>query len=54
MKRALLILPALFGITGLQAAQPAADVLAFILAMIIMRRVLKKLDTLAGQNSVEV
>ena len=49
-----LILPALFGITGLQAAQPAADVLAFILAMIIMRRVLKKLDTLAGQNSVEV
>ncbi len=43
---AVLILPAIFGIPGLQAAQPAADVLAFILAMLIMRGVLKKLETL--------
>ena len=48
-----LILPALFGITGLQLAQPAADVLAFILAAVIMRRVLKKLGELDVQWNSE-
>ena len=48
-----LILPSLFGITGLQAAQPAADVLAFILAAVIMRRVLRKLDHLGEMEAQE-
>ena len=47
---AVLILPALFGITGLQAAQPAADVLAFILALLIMRRVMKKLENMEKET----
>jgi len=41
-----LILPALFGILGLQLAQPVADVLAFIMSMLIMRRILNKLKAL--------
>ena len=51
-----LILPALFGIPGLQAAQPAADVLAFALSMLIMRRVLcrlEKMDAEKGQMNDE-
>ena len=47
-----LILPALFGIRGLQTAQPAADVLAFILAIVIMRRVLRKLDALEDSGGI--
>ena len=47
---AVLILPALFGITGLQAAQPAADVLAFVLALLIMRRVMKKLENMEKET----
>lgn len=49
-----LILPALFGIAGLQSAQPVADVLAFILAAVIMRRVLKKLDSLEELENTTV
>jgi Na+-driven multidrug efflux pump len=49
-----LILPALLGITGLQAAQPAADVLAFILAAVIMRRVLKKLGDMEESMDIPV
>ena len=45
-----LVLPALFGVTGLQLAQPVADVLALILAMVLMRRVLRKLDELEKEN----
>ena len=47
------ILPAFLGITGLQAAQPAADVLAFILGFVIMHRVLKTLDKLELSNNLE-
>ena len=39
-----LILPHFFGILGLQLAQPVADVLAFILAVILMRGIMKKLS----------
>ena len=49
-----LILPALLGITGLQAAQPAADVLAFILAAVIMHRVLKKLGDMEESMDIPV
>ncbi len=44
---AVLILPSVWGVTGLQLAQPVADVLAFILAALIMRHVLWKLEILA-------
>ena len=49
-----LILPALFGITGLQMAQPAADVLAFILAAVIMRRVLRRLDDMDKTSDIQI
>lgn len=49
-----LILPALFGITGLQMAQPAADVLAFILAAVIMRRVLRRLDDMDRTSDIQI
>ena len=39
----LLILPPLFGLTGLQTAQPAADVCAFFLGVFLVRPVLRKL-----------
>ena len=38
-----LILPGFFGLLGLQMAQPVADILAFILAVIIMRGILRQL-----------
>lgn len=41
---AILILPLLFGITGIQLAQPAADILAFFLAVILNRSVMKELQ----------
>ena len=50
----MLILPKLLGILGLQLAQPCADVLAFILAAVIMRRVLKKLDSLEESENTTV
>ena len=40
---ALLILPKLFGILGLQMAQPIADMLTFILATVIVSGILKEL-----------
>ena len=40
-----LILPRLFGLTGLELAQPVADVLAFILSMALMYGIIKKLKT---------
>ncbi len=39
----LLILPRLFGLRGLQFSQPLSDILAFILAIILMRGILKDL-----------
>lgn len=40
---ALLILPRLFGITGIEAAQPAADVISFVLAVILNIKTMKEL-----------
>ena len=40
----LLILPALFGLFGLQAAQPAADICAFVLSILLVRPVIRKLN----------
>ena len=40
---ALLILPRLLGLTGIQCAQPVADVFAFVLAWIVAGKVLKKM-----------
>ena len=39
----LLILPALFGLFGLQAAQPASDLCAFLLSLVLVRPVLRDL-----------
>ena len=40
----LAILPALFGLFGLQAAQPAADICAFILSILLVKPVLRQLE----------
>ena len=40
---ALLIFPKLFGILGLQMAQPIADMLTFVLATVIVSGILKEL-----------
>ena len=44
---AILILPGLFGITGLQLAQPVADGLTFILTQAIVVMVVKELRGMA-------
>ncbi len=41
---ALAVLPRVFGMRGLQVAQPVSDVLAFILAVVLVSRILKELD----------
>ncbi len=41
-----LILPRIFGILGLQLAQPVADVLAFVLSTFMMRNILLRLKAL--------
>lgn len=43
---ALLILPAMFGLTGIQMAQPVSDVLTFALSLIIVSGILKQLKSL--------
>ncbi len=45
----ILILPRLFGLTGAVAAQPAADVLSFLLAVPLMLPELRKLKKLASE-----
>ena len=40
---ALLILPRVFGITGLQLSQPAADICAFVFSAVIMARILGRM-----------
>ena len=47
-----LILPRLFGLIGLQLAQPVSDVLAFILALYIMRGVMQKLRAEEAQQNI--
>ncbi|MCD8189026.1 MAG: hypothetical protein LUD78_02180 [Clostridiales bacterium] len=39
----LAILPSIFGLRGLQLAQPVSDVLAFFLAFVLTSRILKEL-----------
>ena len=46
-----LILPANLGILGLQMAQPCADVLAFILAVVLMRGILSKMKTMEDSGA---
>lgn len=41
---AILILPYIFGLTGIQSAQAVADVFAFILAYVLNRSVMKELS----------
>lgn len=48
---ALLILPPLFGLLGLQLAQPVADMLTFVLASVIVAGILKELKVLEQENS---
>jgi len=47
---AILLLPNLFGLTGIQIAQPVSDILVFLTAIVIGLRVLKELK----QNQAEV
>lgn len=49
---AILILPKLFGVTGLQLAQPVADALTFVLTYVIIKMVVKELRAMAdaGDN----
>ncbi|MDO4619514.1 MAG: MATE family efflux transporter [Lachnospiraceae bacterium] len=46
-----LILPKLFGLNGLLVTQPAADVLAFILSIVLVAGILRQLDEQAGSDS---
>ena len=43
---ALLILPRVMGLLGIQWAQPVADVFAFVLAWLVVRKVLKRMKTM--------
>ncbi len=40
----LLVLPGLFGLRGLQLSQPTADILSFVLAIVLVSNILKELD----------
>lgn len=41
---AVLILPHLIGLTGIQLAQPVADIFSFVTAMVLNRSVMKELE----------
>ena len=43
---ALLILPPVLGLMGIQCAQPVADAFAFVLAWLVVRGVLKKMKAM--------
>ncbi|MCD8221122.1 MAG: MATE family efflux transporter [Clostridiales bacterium] len=43
----LLVLPRLFGLTGLQLSQPTSDVLSFILSVVLVTNILKELDRMS-------
>lgn len=45
---AILILPEIFGVTGLQLAQPVADGLTFLLTQVIVMMVVKELKEMAA------
>lgn len=40
---AVLVLPLVFGLTGIQFAQPVADILAFVLALVLNRKLINKI-----------
>ena len=42
----LLVLPRVFGLIGIQCAQPIADTMTFVLAILIVRNVLKELRSM--------
>jgi len=46
----LLILPQIFGLLGLQMAQPIADMLTFVLATVVVTGILKELNSLKAQQ----
>lgn len=48
---ALLILPKMFGILGLQMAQPIADMMTFVLATVIVSGILKELGQMRGNQN---
>ena len=45
----LLLLPRLFGLTGIQAAQPVADVLALCVTIIIVSSILRRFKAMADK-----
>ncbi len=47
----LAILPAAFGLTGLELSQPIADVLAFLFAAILINGILKELKNMSAQEN---
>lgn len=49
----LVILPRIFGLLGLQMAQPIADLLTFVLATVIVIGILKELQQLKAQQEFE-
>lgn len=49
----LVILPRIFGLLGLQMAQPIADLLTFVLATVIVLSILKELQQLKSQQELE-
>ncbi len=51
---ALLILPGMFGIFGLQLAQPIADMLTFVLATVVVAGVLRELKEMKGEMPAEI
>ncbi|MCI6730897.1 MAG: MATE family efflux transporter [Lachnospiraceae bacterium] len=50
---ALLVFPGMFGLTGLQIAQPVADMLTFVLSTVIVIGILKELKALESDMSPE-
>lgn len=50
---AILILPRLFGVTGLELAQPVADALTFVLTWVVITMVIKELRAMASTAADE-
>ena len=47
---ALLVMPRMLGLVGIQGAQPVADVLAFVLSWLVVRGVLKRMKGMKGKE----
>lgn len=48
-----LVFPGMFGLLGLQTAQPVADMLTFVVATVIVAGVLKELKEMRAGQAVE-